>query len=53
MQSLCVNREKGTEKKVELDRSHILPNSKALSGYPDQCHMMDWDVPLLGAPVIC
>lgn len=31
VQSLCVNREKGTEKKAELNRSHMLSNCKALS----------------------
>lgn len=30
VQSLCVNREKGTEEKAEPNRSHMLPNFEAL-----------------------
>lgn len=51
VQSLCVNREKGTEKKAEPNRSYLLPSWEAVSGY-SWSYVMDEDGTAHGAPVV-
>lgn len=48
VQSLCVNREEGTEKKAGLKGSHMLSKSEVLSGCPGLGQLMGRDVPAPG-----